>query len=100
MRTGSQRSGTYSRHQGRSIGDSNETGTGFPADYVLGIEYSMLSSADAKARKNCRKFVQTERLNDGTGCEAGKSAGRLYSERTITCQPIESLRLHVRLHPS
>lgn len=68
-------------------------------DYLLGIEYSMLSSTDAKALKNCRKFVQTERLKDGTGCELSKSAGRLSSERTTTCQPVESLRLHVRLLP-
>ena len=69
-----QNEGAGSRHPNRPV---------YAPDYVLGIEYPILSSADAQARKNCRKFVQTARLKDGTGCELGRSAGQLYpSERS------------------
>lgn len=86
-------------HAPRSA-SASRCGPGFPADYVLGIAYPMLSCVDANAHRNCRKSVQVERLRHGTGYELGKTAGRLYSERTTTCQPIESLRLDVRPHTS
>ncbi len=48
----------------------------FPVDYVLGIEYSILSSVDATAHKNFRKCLQLQRPEDGISCEPGESAGR------------------------
>ena len=58
-----------SHDQNEGAGSRHPDSLVYVLDYVLGIGYPILSSADAQVRKNCRKFVQTARLKDGTGCE-------------------------------
>ena len=60
----------------------------------------MLSCADANVRNNCRNLVQVETSEGWHWLWERQVSGRLHSEGTTTCQPVESLPLHPRLHSS